>query len=102
MRYSRRMKMDRSAQRSCSTIRGAWSAAGALLLAACSRSEALRSEVASPPGAAPKPGVEIRREGQECGGYPAPGEALTECAAGLVCDYEGAAVDAPGRCKRAR
>jgi hypothetical protein len=73
--------------------------AAALLLAGC----AGPTTFAPPPPGAPKPDEsrwKIRREGEECGGYPAPGEALTKCAEGLVCDYDDAGVDMPGHCKR--
>jgi hypothetical protein len=53
-----------------------------------------------PVGAQAEPGTVIRGEGQPCGGYPMPGEPIALCGKGLVCDFAGAAVDAPGVCRR--
>src|SRR4051812_1695940 len=41
----------------------------------------------------------IRGKGESCGGSPAAGAPLEECAQGLVCDHDDTAVDAPGHCR---
>jgi hypothetical protein len=71
----------------------------ALILAGCGGPQAPWREA---PALEPGPQWILRKAGEACGAYPAPGEPLTKCAEGLRCDYTGAAVDGPGMCRPAQ
>jgi hypothetical protein len=71
------------------------------VLGACSSKSAYPGFTAKVPVGAPaEPGTVIHGEGGPCGGYPAPGEPIALCGKGLQCDFDDAAVDGPGRCRR--